>query len=85
MKTMQSVKQIYMNSTSFNPDKVTCYIDDLPIDCTHLKQQIMPDKVYKREANPNATNSELDAKIIIKHDNKEEKDSSPYDNIPKRY
>ena len=44
-----------------------------------------PMKSYKQEANPNATNSELDAKIIIKNDNKEEKDSSPYDNIPERY
>ena len=49
-------------------------------------------KTYKQEANPNATNSELDAKkVIINKDNnpkkviKRPKDSSPYDKIPKRY
>ena len=40
-----------------------------------------PMKSYKQEANPNATNSELDAKKVIKRP----KDSSPYDKIPKRY
>ena len=40
---------------------------------------------YKQKANPNATNSELDAKIVIKNDNKKEEDLSPYDKIPKRY
>ena len=40
---------------------------------------------YKQEANPNATNSELDAKIVIKNDKEKEEDSSPYDKIPKRY
>ena len=53
---------------------------------------IYPFKMYKQEANPNATNSELDAKkVIINKDNnpkkviKRPKDSSPYDKIPKRY
>ena len=36
---------------------------------------------YKQEANPNHTNSELDAKKVIKIP----KDNSPYDKIPKRY
>ena len=40
---------------------------------------------YKQEANPNATNSELDAKIVIKNDKEKEEDLSPYDKIPKRY
>ena len=40
---------------------------------------------YKQEANPNATNSELDAKIVIKNDKEKKEDSSPYDKIPKRY
>ena len=51
-----------------------------------------PMKSYKQEANPNATNSELDAKrVIINNDNntkkviKRPKDLSPYDKIPKRY
>ena len=42
---------------------------------------IYPFKMYKQEANPNATNSELDAKKVIKRP----KDLSPYDKIPKRY
>ena len=44
---------------------------------------------YKQEANPNATNSELDAKVVIKSNNEEkditEKDNSPYDQIPSRF
>ena len=40
---------------------------------------------YKQEANPNATNSELDAKIVVKNDKEKEEDSSPYDKIPSRY
>ena len=36
---------------------------------------------YTQKANPNATNSELEAKKVIKRP----KDSSPYDKIPKRY
>ena len=44
---------------------------------------------YKQEANPNATNSELDAKVVIQNDNEEkditEKDNSPYDQIPSRF
>ncbi len=49
-------------------------------------------KIYTKKANPNATNSELDAKkVIINKDNntkkviKIPKDNSPYDKIPKRY
>ena len=40
---------------------------------------------YKQEANPNATNSELEAKIVIKNDKEKKEDLSPYDKIPKRY
>ena len=44
---------------------------------------------YKQEANPNATNSELDAKIVIQNNNEKEKydkkDNSPYDQIPNRF
>ncbi len=40
---------------------------------------------YKQEANPNATNSELEAKIVIKKEYNKEEDLSPYDKIPKRY
>ena len=40
---------------------------------------------YKQEANPNATNSELDSKIVIQNDKEKKEDSSPYDKIPKRY
>ena len=40
---------------------------------------------YKQEANPNATNSELDAKIVIQNDKEKKEDLSPYDKIPKRY
>ena len=43
------------------------------------------DKSYTQKANPNATNSELDAKIVIKKEYNKEEDSSPYDKIPKRY
>ena len=42
-------------------------------------------KIYTKKANPNATNSELDAKIVIQNDKEKEEDSSPYDKIPKRY
>ena len=42
-------------------------------------------KVTTIKANPNATNSELDAKIVIKNDKEKKEDSSPYDKIPKRY
>ena len=38
-----------------------------------------------RKANPNATNSELEAKIIVKNDNKKDEDKEAYDKIPKRY
>ena len=40
---------------------------------------------YSVKANPNATNSELEAKIVIKNDKEKKEDSSPYDKIPKRY
>ena len=40
---------------------------------------------YKQEANPNSTNSELEAKIVIQNDKEKEEDLSPYDKIPKRY
>ena len=42
-------------------------------------------KVTTIKANPNATNSELDAKIVVKNDKEKKEDSSPYDKIPKRY
>ena len=42
-------------------------------------------KVTIIKANPNATNSELDAKIVVKNDKEKEEDSSPYDKIPSRY
>ena len=42
-------------------------------------------KVTTIKANPNATNSELDAKIVVKNDKEKEEDLSPYDKIPKRY
>ena len=48
-------------------------------------QMKSPNKSYKQEANPNATNSELDAKIVVKNDKEKEEDLSPYDKIPKRY
>jgi len=38
-----------------------------------------------RKANPNATNSELDAKIIVKNNNEKDEDKEQYDKIPKRY
>ena len=40
---------------------------------------------YKQEANKEATNSELDAKIVIKNDNKKDEDKEAYDKIPSRY
>ena len=40
---------------------------------------------YKQEANPNATNSELEAKIVVKNDKEKKEDLSPYDKIPSRY
>ena len=48
-----------------------------------------PMKSYKQKANPNATNSELEAKVIIQNNNEKEKynkkDNSPYDQIPNRF
>ena len=43
------------------------------------------DKSYTQKANPNATNSELDAKIVIQNDKEKKEDLSPYDKIPSRY
>ena len=40
---------------------------------------------YKQEANPNATNSELDAKIVIQNDKEKDEEKEQYDKIPKRY
>ena len=40
---------------------------------------------YKQEANPNATNSELEAKIVIKNDSEKDEDKEAYDKIPSRY
>ena len=40
---------------------------------------------YKQEANPNATNSELEAKIVVKNDKEKDKEKEQYDKIPKRY
>ncbi len=41
--------------------------------------------MYKQEANKEATNSELDAKIVVKNDNKKDEDKEAYDKIPSRY
>ncbi len=38
-----------------------------------------------RKANPNATDSELEAKIVVKNDNKKDEDKEAYDKIPSRY
>ena len=38
-----------------------------------------------RKANPNATNSELEAKIIVKNVNEKDEDKEAYDKIPSRY
>ncbi len=38
-----------------------------------------------RKANPNATNSELEAKIIVKNDKEKDEDKEAYDKIPSRY
>ena len=40
---------------------------------------------YKQEANPNATNSELEAKIVVKNDKEKDEEKEQYDKIPKRY
>ena len=46
-------------------------------------------KIYTKKANPNATKSELDAKVVIQNNNEKEKydkkDNSPYDQIPSRF
>ena len=41
--------------------------------------------MYKQEANKEATNSELDAKIIVKNVNEKDEEKEQYDKIPKRY
>ena len=42
-------------------------------------------KVTTIKANPNATNSELDAKIVVKNDKEKDEEKEQYDKIPKRY
>ena len=42
-------------------------------------------KVTIIKANPNATNSELDAKIVVKNDKEKDEEKEQYDKIPKRY
>ena len=42
-------------------------------------------QIYKQEANPNATNSELEAKIVVKNDKEKDEEKEQYDKIPKRY
>ena len=37
---------------------------------TNNVTQLNPRPVYKQSANPNATNSELDAKVVVNHANK---------------
>ena len=37
---------------------------------TNNMSTLNPRPVYQRNANPNATNSELDAKVVINHNNK---------------
>ena len=44
-----------------------------------------PKESYTQKANPNATNSELDAKIVIKNDKEKDEEKEQYDKIPKRY
>ena len=41
--------------------------------------------MYKQEANKEATNSELDAKIVVKNDSEKDEDKEAYDKIPSRY
>ena len=47
---------------------------NLPPILNTKEYQIMTDKVYKKSANPNASNSELDAKIVINHNNMNDQD-----------
>ena len=42
-------------------------------------------QIYKQEANSNATNSELEAKIVVKNDKEKDEEKEQYDKIPKRY
>ena len=42
-------------------------------------------KVITIKANPNATNSELEAKIVVKNDKEKDEEKEQYDKIPKRY
>ena len=46
---------------------------------------IYPFKMITRKANPNATNSELEAKIVVKNDKEKDEEKEQYDKIPKRY
>ena len=41
--------------------------------------------MYKQEANKEATNSELDAKKVVKNDSEKDEYKVQYDKIPKRY
>ena len=50
-----------------------------------MKPMKSPNKSYKQEANPNATNSELEAKIVVKNDKEKDEEKEQYDKIPKRY
>ena len=64
----------WYNSTPINPNKVTTKKPNLPPILNTKEYQIMTDKVYKRTANPNASNSELEAKIVINHNNMNDQD-----------
>ena len=64
----------WYNSTPINTNKVTTKKPNLPPILNTKEYQIMTDKVYKRTANPNASNSELDAKIVINHNNMNDQD-----------
>ena len=75
----------WYNSTPINTNKVTTKDNNLfhksstknpnlPPILNTKEYQIMTDKVYKKSANPNASNSELDAKIVINHNNMNDQD-----------
>ena len=62
----QSTKDFFNEYFKKNPN--------LPPILNTKEYQIMTDKVYKKSANPNASNSELDAKIVINHNNMNDQD-----------
>ena len=64
----------WYNSTPINTNKVIPKKPNLPPILNTKEYQIMTDKVYKKSANPNASNSELDAKIVINHNNMNDQD-----------